>query len=711
MTSSDARRLFLEIERAGRSIEIAARCLGEARSTESREWGRTASAGAEGHLADTTGITVEDGVVAWECSVAALDRGESLRYRFRAGGETTEWFDVAAAEWGEGTGELRVLAPAGLRDRVVPGTTRFLSDGRRVYAARFALRLEDGERVVGFGERFNRVDVRGTLVDTAVFDQYKGQGERSYLPMPFAIVVGGRCGFHLDTGFRTRVDIGRGRPERIDVEVLLEPGVMRPVLTLSLFEGSPGEVLAQFLDRVGRPSPLPDWAYRLWMSSNEWNTQERVLAEVARSETEGIPVGLVVIEAWSDESTFVAFNDAVYEPHADGAPHRLSDFVFPAEGRWPDPKGLVEELHRRGIRVLLWQIPLAPAHTDGQAAFDARVMVERGYCVAAADGSPYRNPGAWFNDALLLDFTNGEAARWWLEKRRYLVEEIGVDGFKTDGGEHAWPADLRYADGGRGGETNNRYPVDYTGAYHRFLRSTTRRPLTFSRSGYSGSQAFPAHWAGDQDSTWEALRAAVTAGITASACGIFAWGFDLGGFSGPLPSAELYLRAAAVATFTPIMQYHAEFNFHRLPSRDRTPWNVGEQTGDRRVVPLFRRLAVLRERLVPYLSSEGEKSVRTSKPLMRGLFFETEDERQWEFPYQFTLGDSLLVAPVVEPDVDEHAVFLPDGDWVDAWTGTETSGGAVLVAPAPLGSIPVYVAGDRASDVLPIFSEPLVEVA
>ena len=151
------------------------------------------------------------------------------------------------------------------------------------------------------------------------------------------------------------------------------------------------------------------------------------------------------------QAAFVAFNDADYEPHADGSPHRLADFEFSANGRWPDPKGLVNELHARGLRVLLWQIPLARTDAEGQAMHDAAVMIERGYCVAADDGSPYRNPGGWFNDALLLDFTNDEATRWWLEKRRYLVDEVGVDGFKTDGGEHAWAADLRYADGSRGG--------------------------------------------------------------------------------------------------------------------------------------------------------------------------------------------------------------------------------------------------------------------
>ena len=126
---------------------------------------------------------------------------------------------------------------------------------------------------------------------------------------------------------------------------------------------------------------------------------------------------------------------------------------------------MVDELHRRGIAVLLWQIPLV-ASDHGQAGHDRRTMVERGYCVQLADGRPYRNRGWWFPGALLPDFTNPEASAWWTAKRRYLLEEVGVDGFKTDGGEHAWGSDLVYADGTSGESRTTATP------------SSTRPPTT-----------------------------------------------------------------------------------------------------------------------------------------------------------------------------------------------------------------------------------------
>jgi 1,3-alpha-isomaltosidase len=709
-TRTGAGTLRVEFERAGARTLVDAELRGAAIAEKVERWGVVAAPAGEGHLSETVRLEAErPDRSAWRVAGPALAPGELLRYRFYADGGRTPWFEVRGCAWLQQAAALSVTGDARLAERVVPGSVETLGDGDRSYALRFALHLEPIEHVIGFGERFNGLDQRGNLVDTVVFDQYKGQGARSYLPMPFAIVAGGGFGFHLETGHRARFDVGCTQPDLILVEVDLEPGERQADLMLRLFPGSPTEVLDAFLTATGRAAPPPDWVYRLWMSGNEWSSQARVLAEVERSEALGIPVGAVVIEAWSDEETFVAFNGARYEPHRDGAPHRLADFTFPADGPWPDPQSLVDDLHRRGIRVLLWQIPLASG--DGaQACADQETMIARRYCVHDGDGRPYRNPGGWFQDALLVDFTNPEARRWWTEKRRYLVEEVGVDGFKTDGGEHAWSAELVYADGSRGGETNNRYPGLYGEAYHELLRSAGRPPVTFSRAGYTGSAAIPCHWAGDEDSTWEAFRASISAGLSAGASGIVLWGWDLGGFSGPLPSPELYLRAAAMACLCPIMQYHSEFNHHRTPSRDRTPWNVAEQSGDPDVMPLFRRFVRLRERLVPYLVEQGGRALAGGRPLMRALCFEiADDERIWDFPQQYFLGDDLLVAPVTEPGVRRRRVYLPAGTWLEPWRGEQLAGPAIVECDAPLDQVPVFITAARAGQLAPLFTGPDVQ--
>ncbi|GAA0914448.1 TIM-barrel domain-containing protein [Nonomuraea longicatena] len=649
-----------------------------------------------GHLAAAQARAARAAAGAWRVVTAPLEIGRRYRYRFRAvldggGTRTTKWFETTAAAWSDTGGKLHVEAPERL------GSVRWLADGDRVRRVRFELALRPGEHVVGFGERFDAVDQRGRDLDAVVFEQYKGQGAhgRTYLPMPFALVVGAErsWGLHVATSRRTWYSIG-GTPHaeagadgvlRVEAEVGEDAE-----LAVRVYGGAPAEVLDAFLDEVGRPVELPSWVFRLWASGNEWNTQERVMSEMDRHREHGIPVGALVVEAWSDETTFTAFRGAEYEPSEE--PHSYRDFTFPADGPWPDPKGMVEELHARGVKVLLWQIPLQKTrpHPRHQAEVDARQLVERGYGVREADGRPYRNRGWWFPLALMPDLSDEEVRAWWTGKRRYLVDEVGIDGFKTDGGEHAWGHDLRYADGRRGDEGNNLFPVHYARAFGDLLRRCGRAPVTFSRAGFAGSQPHGVFWAGDEDSTWEAFRSSIRAGITASACGIVYWGWDLAGFSGEVPSAELYLRAAGAALFMPIMQYHSEFNGHRLPSRDRTPWNVAERTGDDRVLPVFRRFTQVRERLVPYLSEQAGRAVAGGAPLMRGLFFDHPDDPEiWRFPLQFQLGDALMVAPITSPEISEISVYLPAGDWVDVWSGMPYAGGREVLLKAPIERPPV----------------------
>jgi alpha-glucosidase (family GH31 glycosyl hydrolase) len=656
-----------------------------------------ALAGGEGHLSEAQANAL-GGDGGWTVVTPPVDA--PVKYRFHAQGdsavETTEWFEVSPAAWTrDAVGEVR-----GGGERVLD--VEWLVSAEGVHRARFAFELRPGDHLVGFGERYDALDQRGRSLDAVVFEQYKSQGVhgRTYLPMPFAHVVdasGNGWGFHLRTSRRTWYStVG----DKLVVEVALGD---EPTVDLAIYEGGPAAVLKAFLDEVGRAEELPSWVFRLWASGNEWNTQELVMARMDAHRDLAIPVGAVVIEAWSDEEGITIWRDARYEVTADGSAHKAGDFSYRHDGAWPDPKAMIDELHARGIKVILWQIPLQKTEiTTGQVAADAEAMVREGHVVLEADGTAYHNRGWWFPHALMPDLSVQRTRDWWTEKRRYLVEDLDVDGFKTDGGEHAWGHDLVYADGRRGDEGNNLFPVHYARTFGDLLRSAGKAPVTFSRSGFTGSQAHGIFWAGDEDSTWEAFRSSVTAGLTAASCGIVYWGWDLAGFSGPVPDAELYLRAAAASVFMPIMQYHSEFNHHQLPLRDRTPWHVAETTGDERVIPLFRQYAELRERLVPYLVEQAALTITTDRPLMRPLFFDFADPSVWDFPHQYLLGNDLLVSPVLEPAATTWTTYLPAGDWVDVWTGERVDGGLVT-REVPLDVIPVYCRASRWSELSLLF--------
>ncbi|MCR6711303.1 MAG: hypothetical protein NVV57_00825 [Demequina sp.] len=671
---------------------------------------------AEGHLAagQASGAASDPG---WIANLPARE-GERYRYRFAASGpagvEQTRWFFVNASSW---VVPDAVVAVGG-RDRIVPGSSAYLTDGDRVHRVRFEIALQPSERVVGFGERYERLDQRGHSIDNRVFDQYTGQDVtgRTYFPMPFAHVIGGDgWGFHVRASGQAWIDVGQTATDRIRIEAEVDrplPADGNSALEVAFYDGSPAQVLDAFLAETGRPQELPDWVLRLWASSNEWNTQAEVERQIALHREHGIPVGALVIEAWSDEVTFTVFRDAQYEVRYDGTPLRATDITYPPDGAWPNPQGMIDAMHDEGIHLLLWQIPLLETRVDvadaqiRAMAVDGEregVMVRR----PREDGrlTTYANPGYWFPGGLSADLLDERAQAWWTKWRRYLVEDLGVDGFKTDGGEHMWGPSGVFLDGTTGAESNNRFPVGYAEAYGKLLSSAGKAPVTFSRAGYTGSQAHGIFWAGDEQSTWRAFRSSMIAGLNASASGVLYWGWDIAGFSGEIPDAELYLRAFAASAFVPIMQYHSEYSFHRSPSRDRTPWNIAQRRGEPSVIDHVRDIVALRERLVPRLARWVRASIATGQPLMRPLWFaEPSDSEVWERPLQWMLGDDVLVAPVLEPGVTTWATYLPSGEWVDAWTRREVAGGQLVDADvSDLARVPVFVRATAWPDLAEVF--------
>lgn len=543
------------------------------------------------------------------------------------------------------------------------------------------------EHYFGFGERFDALDQNGHEPDVCVVNAYIRQGRRTYLPVPFFVTEAG-FGLHVESDRYVRFGLAPRLPGAMRLQVDLDPEAPRAGFTC--FFGAPADVVRQFTASTGPAAVPPRWAFGPWMSSNPWNTQREVEEQIETTARLDIPATVIVIEAWSDEATYYVFNDAVYEPRYGQHAFRMADFTFPANGRWPDPRGMVERIHARDMRLILWQVPIIKGferHTCRQHELDEQYVIEQGYCVHNADGTPYRIPDGWFGGSLLLDFTNPKALQWWVDRRRYLVDELGVDGFKTDGGEFVLDQTVRFADGTDGGAMRNRYPVTYVAAYHAFCG---RERMTFSRSGFTGAQRFPAYWAGDQVSTFEEFRAVLTAGLSLGLSGNPFWGFDIAGFSGDVPTADLYLRATQAAAFSPIMQYHAESRGKE--NRDRTPWNMAARTGDERIVPIFRRFAWVRMNLLPYVYGEALHAAAACEPLMRALPIDFPGDREaLAVDDEYMFGRALLVAPVLEEHARQRRVYLPEGPWVDLWTLREVPGGWHDRYPADLDTIPVFV--------------------
>ncbi|MFB1081606.1 TIM-barrel domain-containing protein [Jeotgalibacillus sp. JSM ZJ347] len=543
------------------------------------------------------------------------------------------------------------------------------------------------EQYYGFGERYNAIEQRGEMIDCYVYNQYRDQGTRTYIPMPFYMTNKG-YGCHIDTKMYTKFDLAFSLKDKCTW--ILEQDKNVQETAVKFYFGDYKKQVQAFTGEKGNPEMVPAWALGPWMSSNNWDRQSIVEDEIKATNHHGIPATVIVLEQWSDEATYYMFNDAIYELEEPGYIHKYDEMEFPEWGRWPDPKGMVNHIHEENLKLILWQIPIQKYLNKQQHPLkdqDETYMLEKGYVVKEADGQPYRIPENWFTNSLIMDFSHDEGRKWWFDKRQYLLD-IGVDGFKTDGGEFVFGKNLQFANGQTGSEMRNQYPNDYVEAYYQFARQNGG--ITFSRAGYTGAQHFPAHWAGDERSTFDAFKRSLIAGLNAGLSGIVFWGWDLAGFNGDIPSAELFMRSSSMAAFCPIMQYHAESKAEF--SQDRTPWNIASRTGEDRVIEVYRYFANVRMNLMPYIYQESEKACRNRVPLMRALMLDfPEDERVLGMYDEYLFGESLLVAPIIEEDSIRRKVYLPEGKWVSLWTEELHEGPAYIECQARVDEIPVFV--------------------
>ena len=109
---------------------------------------------------------------------------------------------------------------------------------------------------------------------------------------------------------------------------------------------------------------------------------------------------------------------------------------------------------------------------------------------------------------------------------------------------------------------------------------------------------------------------------------------------------------------------------------------------------IIRKYLKLRYRLLPFLYTELEAAHRTGVPLFRPLVLNYQDDNNtYNLDDEFMIGDDILVAPVVKPDVTQRLVYLPKGVWYDYWTNKRYEGGTMFAIAAPLDTVPMFVRG------------------
>ena len=154
----------------------------------------------------------------------------------------------------------------------------------------------------------------------------------------------------------------------------------------------------------------------------------------------------------------------------------------------------------------------------------------------------------------------------------------------------------------------------------------------------------------------------------------------------------LFARWTEYSALSPGMEVMSSYNFG--------PWDYGDEA-----LRIFRTYSVLHMSLFPYRYAAAQETARSGLPMMRSLLLMHQDDpdaRAAETEYEF--GPDLLVARVLSA-VTQRAVYLPEGDWIDYWSGKPISGRQTIAVDAPLDRLPLYV---RSGAILPKIPEDVM---
>ena len=218
----------------------------------------------------------------------------------------------------------------------------------------------------------------------------------------------------------------------------------------------------------------------------------------------------------------------------------------------------------------------------------------------------------------------------------------------------------------------------------------TVRPYLVNRAGFAGIQRYAQTWAGDNYTSWTNVKYNIPTILGMGLSGVANQGCDIGGFDGPLPEPELFVRWVQNGIFQPRFSIHSCNNDNTVTE----PWTYPAYT------KYIRAAIQLRYSLVPYLYSLLYEASTKGSPIMRPLVYEFQDDPQVaEESFEFMLGASLLVANVVDKGQTAKSVYLPAGvDWLDLKTSQYYTGGQTITIPVDLGSIPMFL---KAGSIVP----------
>lgn len=219
------------------------------------------------------------------------------------------------------------------------------------------------------------------------------------------------------------------------------------------------------------------------------------------------------------------------------------------------------------------------------------------------------------------------------------------------------------------------------------------RPWMTSSSGWSAIQTLSATALGNVGAEWEELATQVASFLGLSLSGQPNIGSAIDGIESG-GNAQISVRDLQWKIFTPLLFY-----IDGLGAISKTPFAYNSK-----ISRINRAYLKLREQITPYLYALTQKA-QAGEPIIRPLFLAFPHEKvnyTEQVKHEFMLGNSILVAPIINGREDQQGnslkdnLYLPDHRtiWVDLFTGQKLMGGRVYDRlHFPLWHLPVFVRG------------------
>ncbi|KAF2756558.1 neutral alpha-glucosidase ab [Pseudovirgaria hyperparasitica] len=448
------------------------------------------------------------------------------------------------------------------------------------------------------------------------------------------------------------------------------------------------EVVHTYAELVGYPLLVPRWAFGYIAGGMKYSMLDNPRASEALIEfAEKLKKYDIPCSGFQMSSGYTV---------AETEPKTRNVFTWNRH-RFPDPKGFVDEYHRRGIRLIANVKPYVLGnHPEYEKLSAAGAFFNDPKTGGSATARLWSAGGGESGVGGHLDFTSTAAYDWWYSGVREL-RKLGIDCIWNDNNEWTVPDDEWHCALNDSAylEKPSGQISDRIGLWGRSLNTELmsksshdaclavypdERPFVLTRSATAGSMRYCAStWSGDNVTSWDGMKGANALSLTASFCLLHCYGHDIGGFEGPQPSAELLVRWVQQGIYSPRFAINC---FKTSPDNNSVgdiiePWMYPE------VLTVVRKALRRRYELIPYLYSLMLNSHLHAMPPQRwtGWGYESDPE-VWtsrvlkDGETEYWLGDALLVGGVFEAGANKARMYLPKGPrFVDVHTAQLYSGG------------------------------------